>query len=85
MSYSRLAKHLDCDSLLLGEVTDYDAQFFCIYSQASVGIKLRLILAKDNRQLWQGRHIAASHGGSLPLTPVDIALGLYSATNNISD
>ena len=85
VSYSRLVKNLDCDSLLLGEVTDYDAQFFGIYSQASVGIKLRLIRAKDNHQLWQGRHIAASHGGSLPLTPVDIALGLYSATNNISD
>jgi len=85
VSYSRLAKHLACDSLLLGEVTDYETKFFGVYSQTSVGIKLRLVRAKDNQLLWQGRDVAASHGGSLPLTPVDVALGLYSATSNISD
>ncbi len=85
VSYRGLAKHLDCDSLLVGEVTDFGTQFFGIYSQTSVGIKLRLIRAKDNHQLWQGRHIASSHGGSFPLTPVDVAMGLYYATSNISD
>jgi len=85
VSYRGLAKHLDCDSLLLGEVTDYNTQFFGVYSQTSVGIKLRLVRAQDNHQLWQGRHIASSHGGSFPLTPVDLAMGLYSATSNISD
>lgn len=41
--------------------------------------------AQDNHQLWHGRHIASSHGGSFPITPVDLAMGLYSATSKISD
>jgi len=83
--YNRLGKALSCDTLLVGEVFDYDTQFFGVYSQTSVGVKLKLLRASDNKVLWQGRHVAASHGGSIPLTPVDIAMGLYSATNNISD
>lgn len=84
-NYRLLSEKLNCDTLLFGEVTDYETQFFGIYSQTSVGIKLRLIRAKDNYPLWEGRHIATSHGGSFPLTPVDIAMGLYWASNNVSD
>jgi hypothetical protein len=84
-NYRLLSEQLKCDTLLFGEVTDYETQFFGIYSQTSVGIKLRLIRAKDNYQLWEGRHIATSHGGSFPLTPVDIAMGLYWASSNVSE
>jgi hypothetical protein len=84
-SYPRIGAELGCDSLLLGDVTDYDTEFYGVYSQTSIGIKLRLVRTVDNQLLWQGRHIASSHGGSIPLTPVDIAMGLYSATTNISE
>ena len=85
VSYSRIAAELGCDSLLLGDVTHYDTQFYGVYSQTSIGIELRLIRAKNNQLLWQGRHVASSHAGSIPLTPVDIAMGIYSATSNVSD
>ena len=35
--------------------------------------------------MWKGRHVASSHAGSIPLTPVDITIGIYSATANVSD
>lgn len=85
VSYSRIANHLSCDSLLIGEVTDYETHFLGVYSRTSVGIKLKLMRASDQTILWQGRHVASSHADSLPLTPVDIAMGLYSASSNVSD
>ena len=83
--YAAIGKTLRCDALLLGEVTEYDADFLGLYSQISIGVDLKLIAAKDGSVLWQGHHIAKSHGGSVPITPIDIAVGVYSATENISD
>ena len=85
MSYARVAAELGCDSLLLGDVAHYEAQFYGVYSHTSIGIKLRLIRAENNQLLWQGRHVALSHAGSIPLTPVGIAMGIISATSNVSD
>ncbi len=75
----------ECDALLTGEITVYDTEFLGFYSQTSVGANLKLIKSKDNSILWKGRHIATSHAGGLPITPVDIALGIYNASTNIKD
>ena len=83
--YAAIGRALHCDALLIGEVTEYDADFLGLYSQISIGVELKLISAKNGSILWQGHHTAKSHGGSVPLTPVDIAVGVYSATENISD
>ncbi|MBL1320016.1 MAG: DUF799 family lipoprotein [Methylophaga sp.] len=83
--YAAIGKKLHCDALLIGEITEYDADFLGLYSQISIGVNLKLITAKDGSVLWQGHHIAKSHGGSIPITPIDIAVGVYSATENISD
>lgn len=85
VSYPRIAKKLSCDTLLLGRVKEYETHFLGVYSQTSVGMSLRLVRAKDNVELWRGHHIATSHAGSVPLTPVDVAMGIYSATTNVSD
>ncbi len=83
--YAAIGKALNCDALLIGEITEYDADFLGLYSQISIGVDLKLVSAKDDSVLWQGHHIAKSHGGGVPITPVDIAVGVYSATENISD
>jgi len=84
-NYSRLGRKLKCDALLIGTVTDFDTDFLGLYSQISIGMDLKLIKAQNGKVLWQGHHTAKSHGGSVPLTPVDLAVGVYSATENISD
>jgi tetratricopeptide (TPR) repeat protein len=33
--------------------------------------------------LWEGRHVAISHGGSVPLDPVGIAITLFDAASNV--
>jgi len=84
-NYSAIGKALKCDALLLGEVIDYSSTHFGIYSHASIGVRMQLVRAINNEVIWQGHHIAKSQAGSVPLTPIDIIIGIYSATENVSE
>ncbi len=82
-AYRRIGKALGCDSLLVGTVTRYGSTFFGIYSRVAVGAEVQLIRAKDGEVLWEGKHMAQSHGGSFPLSPVGAALGVFEAATNM--
>ncbi|EME67706.1 hypothetical protein H261_22173 [Paramagnetospirillum caucaseum] len=82
---AELGKRLRCGALLEGEVTESGTMFLALYSRVSVGAELRLIRAADGVVLWEGKHVAASHGGSLPLDPVGVAMGILDAVNNVGD
>ncbi len=83
--YGEIATALDCDALLTGTITKYDTEFIGFYSKTSVGADLRLIRAEDNKVLWKGRHVATSHAGGLPITPVDVVVSVFHASTNIED
>lgn len=80
-----IGNKLSCGALITGEVTEYGSQFLGIYSRVSVGANLKMIRASDSRLLWEGRHIAVSHGGTIPLSPVGIAMGILQAATNIEE
>ncbi len=49
-----LCQHfLDCDAVLYGTVTDWDRSYYGVQTVNSVGLKLKLVLAKDNRTLYE--------------------------------
>lgn len=81
----RLGEALGCDALLSGEVVRYGSEFLGVYSRVAVGARLRLVRAATGEVLWEGEHVAVSHGGSLPLSPVGLALGIVDAAANVSD
>jgi tetratricopeptide (TPR) repeat protein len=76
---------LQCDAILHGEVTEYGSEYLAIYSRVAVGAKLRLINAKDSTLLWEGEHVAESHGGSIPLSPIGLAMGIIDAASNVNE
>ncbi len=80
-----LGEHLGCAALLEGEVTEYGSAFYGIYSRVAVGTDLRMIRAADGALLWEGHHVAVSHGGSIPIDPLSIAWGVADAASNIRD
>ncbi|MFW5450976.1 MAG: SH3 domain-containing protein [Methylophagaceae bacterium] len=83
--YAALGRDLKCDALLIGTVTDYRTDHFGFYSQVSIGVKMTLIKATNNELLWQGNHVAKSKDGGIPISPLDIVMGIFSATENVSD
>jgi tetratricopeptide (TPR) repeat protein len=80
-----LAERIKCAALMDGEITEYGSTYLALYSRVAVGIELKLTRAGDGVVLWQGHHTAVSHGGSVPLDPIGIAMSLADATSNIRD
>jgi len=84
-SFSEIGSKLQCDALLLTDLTDYETGHFGLYSQTSIGVQMKLVRATNNEVLWEGNYIAKSHGGGFPLTPIGLVEAVYDATVNLSD
>jgi len=83
-NYPAIASALKCDALLIGEVIDYSSNHLGFYSQASIGVQMKLVRAKNNELLWEGNHVAKSQAGSVPLSPIGLVMGIYSAMENMT-
>ncbi len=80
-----VGEKLNCTSLVRGQVTEYGSNFYGVYSKVAVGADLKLLRATDGKILWEGSHVAQSHGGSVPLSPIGLAMGIYDASNNVRE
>lgn len=78
-----LGERLKCGAVLEGEITEYGSTFLGIYSRVAVGIDLKMTRTSDGALLWEGRHTAVSHGGSVPLDPIGVAMGVADAASNL--
>ena len=84
-NYFLMGQRLNCEALMTGHVSEYTSQYVGLYSKVSAGAELKIMRAKDGEPLWQGKHIAASHGGSIPLSPIGLAAGLFDAALNVEE
>jgi len=82
---SFLGNELHCDTLVMGEVTEYVSDFYAVYSRVAVGAKIKMKRASDGKLLWEGEHTAESHGGTVPLSPIGLAMGIYDAATNVNE
>lgn len=82
--YLKLSKKLNCPWFLEGEITAFSADFYGVYSNITVAAELQIIRAKDQKVVWQGKHEARSDDGSLPFSPIDLAVGAVKAASNIN-
>lgn len=80
-----LGRALNCDAIIRGHVTEYGSQFLGVYSRVAVGADLEMVRTQDGVQLWEGRHVAESHGGSVPLSPIGFAMGIMEAAANVRE
>lgn len=83
--YTMLGNRLGCDALIMGEVTEFGSNFMGVYSKVSIGAKLKMIRAENGELLWEGEHVAASHGGSVPLSPMGLVSGIIDAAMNVDE
>ena len=80
-----IGRILNCDALVFGEVLEHGSSYFGLYSRVAVGARLKMVRAHDGARLWEGEHVAASHGGDIPFSPIGIAAGLISAAMNMQE
>ena len=79
-----LVLKLDCDAILDGEIIKFENKFYVAFSSTKVGLSLSL--RKQNGELlWKGNHIASSRAGTIPLSPISLASGIFSASTNTEE
>ena len=79
-----LLKSLDCDALLTGEVLAFKNDYFVTYSVTTVELQLSLV-NRSGSVLWNARHAASSHEGAMPLSPLSLLSGIFTASTNQQD
>lgn len=82
---AELGAALNCESVLRGRVTEYGSQFLGVYSRVAVGADLQLVRTSNGEILWEGHHVAESHGGSVPLSPIGFAMSMIEAASNVRE
>ena len=82
---AEIGKRLGCDALITGRVTEWSSHFYGIYSRVAVGAELKMVRASDGAVLWEGSHTAAIHGGTIPISPIGLAMGVADAASNVED
>ena len=80
-----LAEALDCDTIVVTELTGADHSFLLVWSEVRIGLDVRLVRIRDQRVLWRGRHVADRSAGGLPLSPLGIAAQAFSSVRFSSD
>lgn len=80
---ARVGAALGCDALLIGKVTKFGSGFFGLYSSVAVGADVRIVRAWDGAVLWEGRHVARSRGGSVPVSPIGVIMSIVNAARNL--
>jgi tetratricopeptide (TPR) repeat protein len=80
-----VGEQLNCGTVVQGKITEYGKTFYGLYSNVAVGANLKLVRAADGVILWEGSHVAQSHGGSVPLSPIGLAMSIYHASNNVRE
>ena len=75
---------IDCDGLLRAKIIRFGNEFYVTYSATRVGLAVELIDRK-NDVIWSETKTARSDAGTIPLSPVGLATGLFFATRNKQD
>jgi len=76
---------LGVDSIVYGEISNFDKLFAVIYSQVAVGAEIRMYEAKTGHFLWSGQHVTRIHEGGIATTPIGIIATVIAAAMNVRD
>ena len=81
---NNVLEELNCDALLSGQIVTFENSNFLAYSITTVEVIL-ILKNLEGEILWQVKHAANSHEGSLPLSPLSLLTGVFAATANSDD
>ena len=80
-----LGKILGTDAIVYGEISNFDKLFAVLYSQVSVGAKLRMYDGRTGELLWTGEHVARIHEGGISTNPIGLVATIIATAMNVRD
>ncbi len=80
-----LGRILGTDAIVYGEISNFDKLFAVLYSQVSVGAKLRMYDARSGELLWTGEHVVRIHEGGISTNPIGLVATVIATAMNVRD
>ena len=81
----RFATATNCRAAVEVSTKGMETTYALVWAHAKLDIAVRMVRVRDNADLWHARHAASRSEGSLPLSPVGISVGAFSAGRFHSD
>lgn len=75
----RFAAATRCDAAVEVSTKGMETTYALVWAHAKLDVAARMVRVRDNTELWRARHAANRSEGSLPLSPVGISVGAFSA------
>ncbi len=73
-----LGKLFNVDAIIYGEITHYDRLYLALYSQVTVGARLKMVDTKTGKPLWSAEDKASKRTGGISASPVGLVLTAIS-------
>lgn len=83
--FSKIARDEKCNSYLVGDITHYKFSSLGVYSQNLIGGNFQIYNSKSRKLVWRGSHISSSTKGQMPLSPIDVTIGVIVAMDNLTE
>ncbi len=75
----RFAQATGCDTAVEIVTNGLETTFVVVWAQAKLHLAMRLVRARDGKELWRAAHVASRSEGTIPLSPVSFPIGAFSA------
>ena len=75
----RFAQATRCDTAVEIVTKGLETTFMVVWAQAKLHLAMRLVRARDGKELWRAAHVASRSKGTIPLSPVSFPIGAFSA------
>ena len=75
----RFAQATRCDTAVEIVTKGLETTFMVVWAQAKLHLAMRLVRARDGKELWRAAHVASRSEGTIPLSPVSFPIGAFSA------
>ena len=80
-----LARAAGCGFLVEAAPWGGDGAYALVWTQARIGLEVRMIRARDDRVVWRARHAATRSKGGLPLSPFSAVTNVLTAARFNAD
>ena len=85
INMTKIGESLKCDYVMEGEVSEFNSDFYLIYSEVNIGANLLLRRISDKKILWESSYTASLKDGGLPLSPLGATSSVFLASRNMTD
>jgi tetratricopeptide (TPR) repeat protein len=81
----QLAKNINCEYFISGKIRNFEKKDIKVYSNIFIELYVELNKISEFKPLWKSSHSVNTHGGTIPLSPIGLAIGIIDAAKNLEE